>query len=88
LTKCLSTHTQLILRYTEALLGKDENTGRTVEGGEADKSDGLPNSFEDFFGSDEKPVPERINDQIVSPHDADSALQILSIEDFLTIETK
>ena len=73
---------------TEDLLGRDEDTGRTVERGKADESDGLPDSFADFLGSEEKPVPERINDQIVSRYDADSALQILSIEDFLTVEAE
>jgi len=74
---------------TEDLLGRDKDTGSAVESGEVDESgDGLPDSFADFLGSEEKSVPERINDQIVSRYDADSALQILSIEDFLTIEAK
>lgn len=72
---------------TEDLLGSDEDTGRAVESSDADESgDDLPDSFADFLGSEEKSVPERINDQIVSRYDADSALQILSIEDFLGIE--
>ncbi|NUC73014.1 hypothetical protein HTZ84_11945 [Haloterrigena sp. SYSU A558-1] len=74
---------------TEDLLGNDEDAGNAVEGGETDEcGDGLPDSFADFLGSENKSVPERINDQIVSRYDTDSALQILSIEDFLTIEAK
>lgn len=74
---------------TEDLLGSDEDTESTVEDGEADESgDGLPDSFADFLGSEKKSVPERINDQIVSRYDTDSGLQILSIDDFLTIEAK
>ncbi|PSQ51909.1 hypothetical protein BRD20_08805 [Halobacteriales archaeon SW_8_65_20] len=74
---------------TEDLLGSDERTGSAVEGGDADESgDELPDSFADFLGSENKSVPERINDQIVSRYDTDSALQILSIEDFLTIEAR
>lgn len=74
---------------TEDLLGRDKDTGSAVESGEADKSgDGLPDSFADFLGTEEKSIPKRINDQIVSRYDSDSALQILSIEDFLTIEAK
>jgi len=74
---------------TEDLWGSDEDTESTVEDGEADESgDGLPDSFADFLGSEKKSVPERINDQIVSRYDTDSGLQILSIDDFLTIEAK
>jgi hypothetical protein len=71
----------------EDLLGSDGDTGSAVERGDADESgDGIPDSFADFLGSDEKSVPERINDQIVSRYDSDAALQILSIDDFLAIE--
>ncbi|WP_042662326.1 hypothetical protein [Haloferax sp. ATB1] len=74
---------------TEDLLGSDEDTGSTLKGGNADESgDGLSDSFADFLGSEDKSVPERINDQIVSRYDTDSALQILSIDDFLTIEAE
>ncbi|UPV99959.1 hypothetical protein M0R88_15760 [Halorussus gelatinilyticus] len=74
---------------TEDLLGSDEDGGNAVEGDETGESgDSLPDSFADFLGSENKSVPERINDQIVSRYDTDSALQILSIEDFLTIEAK
>ncbi|QIB78080.1 hypothetical protein G3A49_07995 [Haloferax volcanii] len=74
---------------TEDLLGSDEGTRSAVKGGEADESgDGLSDSFADFLGSENKSVPERINDQIVSRYDNDSALQILSIDDFLSIEAE
>jgi len=74
---------------TEDLLGSDENRKSAVESGEADESgDGLPDSFADFLGSKKKSVPERINDQIVSRYGTDSALQILSIDDFLTTKAK
>lgn len=72
---------------TEDLLGSDRDTESDVESGNADEGgDGLPDSFADFSGSEEKSVPERINDQIVSRYDADSTLQILSIDDFLAIK--
>lgn len=74
---------------TEDLLGSDEDTRSAVEGGGADESgDGLPDSFADFLGAEEKSVPEQINDQIVSRYDTDSTLQILSIDDFLSIEAE
>lgn len=67
----------------------DEDTGCAVESGDADETgDGLPDSFADFLGSENKSVPERINDQVVSRYDIDSALEILSIEDFLTSEDR
>ena len=74
---------------TEDLLGSDERTGRAVEGSDADESgDGLPDSFADFLGSENKSVPERINNQIVSRYDTESTIEILYIDDFLTLKAQ
>jgi hypothetical protein len=74
---------------TEDLLGSDENSGSTEDDEMSDdSSEGLPDSFADFLGSESKSVPERINDQIVNRYDDEAALEILSLNEFLTIEAQ
>ncbi|MCU4802396.1 hypothetical protein OB920_18630 [Halobacteria archaeon HArc-gm2] len=68
---------------TEDILGdgesRDDEDGGDDEGG----GGGLPDSFDDFFGTEDKSVPDRINDQIVIRYDSESKLSILSTGDFI-----
>ena len=56
---------------------KEDGSDDVSEGG------GLPDSFDDFFGAEDKSVPDKINDQIVTRYGSESKLYILSTEDFV-----
>lgn len=67
---------------TEDILGDEKS--RDKEDGSDDVSErgGLPDSFDDFLGAEDKSVPDQINDQIVTRYGSDSKLYILSTGDF------
>jgi hypothetical protein len=68
---------------TEDILGdsKPEDEGYSDDDGSG--SDGLPDSFEDFLGTENRSTPEQINDQIANRFGPESKLHILSPEGFV-----
>lgn len=74
---------------TEDILGNDADSVASESGGIDDDDggdNGLSDSFEDFWGTDDKSVPEQINERVSDRYGADSTLRILSTGSFVTKE--
>ena len=67
---------------TEDILGDDEFQDKE-DGSDNVSEDGLPDSFDDFLGGEDKSIPDQINDQIVTRYGSESKLYILSTGDFV-----
>jgi hypothetical protein len=70
---------------SEDILGKDgpDDEDEDDESNAQSESNGLPDSFADFLGTEDRSVPEQINDKIESRYGPDSRLRILSTAEFV-----